>query len=400
MAGIKTAIKRVIISPLREFILDSRATGITLLFCTFLSLVVSNVSTSTSVAYVSFWNTSIYFPILLHLPHTLLHWINDLLMAAFFFLVGMEIKRELLKGELSSFRKAILPIAAAIGGMLAPACIYALFNKDTQYISGWGIPMATDIAFSLGVVSLLGRRVPISLKIFLIALAIIDDLGAILVIALFYGETVNWLYLALSGLLMTGGLLLTYYKKMKGWLLMLTGLLLWYFIFNSGIHATIAGVLLASLVPLNKLEQYEHRFHDPVNFIILPLFVLANTALVIPGNFGEAINTSLSWGIILGLVVGKPLGIVLFSWVVVKLKWGQRPAGSNWTQMLGIGLLAGIGFTMSIFITMLAFNDIIYQDISKIATMIASFMAVLLSIFVLYLASSKRSGTYSTKRQR
>jgi NhaA family Na+:H+ antiporter len=232
------------------------------------------------------------------------------------------------------------------------------------------------------------------------ALAIIDDLGAILVIALFYGEEINWLYLGLAGILFGTGLLLNYYKKLTGWLLIITGVFLWYFIFNSGIHATIAGVLLALLVPVGKLEKYEHLFHNPVNFIILPVFALANTAITFPGNPGEALTTSLSWGIMLGLLLGKPLGITLFSWMAVKLKLGERPSGSNWGQLIGIGLLAGIGFTMSIFITMLAFSDLLHQDISKIAIMIASLAAILLGIFVLHFASSgKTTPINSIKKQ-
>ncbi len=396
MGTVKKVIRKVVLNPLREFIQDSRAVGITLLICTFISLIFSN--TTKGLDYIGFWNTSFHFPVWLHLPHSILHWINDVFMVVFFFLVGMEIKRELLRGELSSFKKAVLPLSAAIGGMLVPACIYILFNAGTEYQHGWGVPMATDIAFSLGVASLLGSRVPVSLKIFLMALAIIDDLGAILVIALFYGEAISWLYLGLAAAVCLIALLLYYTRKMTGWMLVLAGILLWYFIFNSGIHATIAGVLLALFVPLNKLEIYEHRLHDAVNFIVLPIFALANTAILVPGNLGDALTTPLSWGVMLGLLIGKPLGITLFSWIVVKMKWGDQPAGSNWLQLTGIGILAGIGFTMSIFITMLAFSDMLHQDISKIAILLASLVAVLAGSLVLYVSSPAKVSRIHTQK--
>lgn len=386
--SVKDFLKKAFISPLQEFIHDSRAVGITLLVCTIISIIIANLNWGHN--YIDFWNTGFHFPGWLHLPHTLLHWINDVLMAVFFFLVGMEIKRELLCGELSSFKKAILPITAALGGMLVPAMIFTLFNSGTEYSQGWGIPMATDIAFSLGVASLLGPRVPVSLKIFLMALAIIDDLGAIVVIALFYGEQINWIYLALgAGVCVIAGLLF-HFKKMSGWWILILGIFLWYFIFNSGIHATIAGVVLAMFVPVGKLDDYEHKIHDVVNFIILPVFALANTAIVIPGNPGEALTTPLSWGVMLGLLIGKPLGITLFSWLTVKFKWGEQPSGSSWLQLFGVGILAGIGFTMSIFITMLAFSSTINQDISKIAILLASLLAVAFSLLVLRYASGKQ----------
>lgn len=312
-------------------------------------------------------------------------------MAIFFFLVGMEIKKELLTGELSSFRKAVLPVAAALGGMLFPAIIYSLINKGTPYMNGWGIPMATDIAFSLGVASILGSRVPTSLKIFLMALAIIDDLGAILVIALFYGESVQWNWLLYAALIAGVLAALSFYKKSNAFLLIIFGLVLWYCVFNSGIHATIAGVLLAMFVPVGKLEHYIHKIHMPVNFVVLPLFALANTAIIIPDNFVANLNTTLSWGVILGLLFGKPLGISILTFIAVKLRLGEMPSGTSWGQMLGIGLLAGIGFTMSIFITMLAFDDQAHQDISKIAVLTGSFAAILCGFVVLYFCGERRN---------
>lgn len=386
--ALKKIIRSAIIYPIKEFIGDSRAVGITLLACTCISLLITNFSNG--AIYSSFWNTSFHFPEWIHLPHTIIHWINDVLMVFFFFLVGMEIKRELILGELSSFRKAILPLAAALGGMLVPAGIYWLFNNGTEYAHGWGIPMATDIAFSLGVASLLGARVPASLKIFLMALAIIDDLGAIIVIALFYGEEVSWAYLAVALSICLLAWWLNYKRLINGWMLVLIGLLLWYCIFNSGIHATIAGVLLALFVPLNKLEVYEHMFHDAVSFLVLPVFALANTAIMIPGDLIASLTSSLSWGVMIGLMVGKPLGITLFCALVIALNWGERPSGSTWLQLLGIGILAGIGFTMSIFITMLAFNNPAWQDVAKIAVMLASLLSVAAGLIVLYLAGGRK----------
>lgn len=386
--SIRQIIKKQLISPIQEFIKDSRAVGIILLACTIISLILANSGWKES--YIHFMERDLHFLSFLQLPHSLLHWINDGLMAFFFFLVGMEIKRELMIGELSSIKKASLPIAAAIGGMLVPAGIFALFNANTPYHSGWGIPMATDIAFSLGVASLLGSRVPVTLKIFLMALAIIDDLGAILVIAVFYGGTISWTYLLVAALLLGILQLLNKVRYNTWWTILLLGLLIWYCFFNSGIHATIAGVLVAFLVPLERLSKFEHFLHDPVNFIVLPLFALANTAIEIPDNFGEAMASSLSWGILAGLVLGKPIGITLASWITIKTKLGERPTGTNWTQLLGMGALAGIGFTMSIFITMLAFDDAAVQNMAKLAILIAALVSVLAGLTFLAAGSTQR----------
>lgn len=374
MAPLLKLVKKII-SPIQEFIQDSRAVGITLLACTFISLIVANTPYGNS--YISLINTSFHYPAWLHLPHTALHGINDGLMFFFFFLVGMEIKRELVSGELSSFKQAILPCAAAVGGMLVPALLFTLINDSTVYNRGWGIPMATDIAFSLGVASLLGKRFPFALKIFLMALAIIDDLGAIIVIAIFYSSTLSTFYLLLSAGIIALLFLLQRYKIYHPLLIMVAGIGLWYCVFNSGIHATIAGVVLAIFIPVDRLPKYEHALHDPVNFIILPLFALANTAIIIPANVGSSINSPLSWGIIIGLVIGKPLGITGISWLLVRLKLAQKPADASWPQFIGLGILAGIGFTMSIFITMLAFTNAAFQDVGKIAVLIASFIAII-----------------------
>lgn len=382
-------VTRIIITPLQRMIKDSRSVGIILFACSIVSIIISN--TSYGKQYIDVWNTILDFPANIHLPHSILHWINDGLMAVFFFTVGLEIKRELLAGELSSLKKSLLPLFAAIGGMIVPAAIYSLFNNQTIYQHGWGVPMATDIAFSLGIASMLGKRVPPSLKIFLMALAIIDDLGAILIIAFFYGAAIQWIYL-IAGIGITAFLFLMPSLKIKfGWWSFVLGILLWYCIFNSGVHATIAGVLFAFTIPLQALEKTEHALHNPVNFIILPVFALANTAIVIPGDFATTINSTLNHGIISGLFIGKPLGIVLACWLLVKLKWGQLPAGVSWMQLTGVGILAGIGFTMSIFISMLAFDEPVTQDMAKAGVLIASLIAVITGYVWLHMSGEKQA---------
>lgn len=383
----KSIIGKVLINPLQRIVNDSRSVGIILFACSIVSISLANISFGKQ--YIDFWNYTFHFPDNIHLPHSLLHWINDGAMAVFFFLVGMEIKRELVQGELSSIQQSLLPLFAAIGGMIVPAILYMFFNKGTVYQHGWGIPMATDIAFSLGILSMLGKRVPLPLKVFLTALAIIDDLGAILVIALFYGSALNWLYLFAGAIVFT---ILLFLPKMKirfGWWNFLLGILLWYFIYNSGIHATIAGVLFAFTIPPDQLSRQEHRLHIPVNFIILPVFAIANTAIAIPSNFAESFSSSLSYGIISGLVLGKPLGILLACWCLTRLKWSKLPDGVNWAQIAGVGILAGIGFTMSIFVSMLAFADSIMQDSAKVGVLMASAIAVVVGYSWLFMAASK-----------
>lgn len=361
-------------SPLNDFLQDSRAVGIVLIVCTLLSLIVSN--SSIHIPYLHFWERDIHTPFEgLRLPHTLLHWINDGLMAVFFFLVGMEIKRELLTGELSSVRKSMLPVLAAMGGMICPALLFTVFNGNTPYYHGWGIPMATDIAFSLGILSLLGNRIPVSLKIFLTALAIIDDLGAIIAIAIFYTSQLHPAYLFTGLGIFVLLLILNRCKVERLVFYFIPGIILWYCIFNSGIHPTIAGVLLAFCIPLPKVGALEHTLHYPVNFIIMPVFALANTAIVLPSNMLHAFESPISIGIICGLVLGKPLGILLFSWVSTKFKIASLPANTSWKHILGVGAIAGIGFTMSIFIATLAYPQPELQVISKISVIAASLLA-------------------------
>lgn len=373
-------VRNKLLSPIFQFLADSRAVGIVLIVCTLISLFLANSAWATP--YVNFF-TELFDPSGghhyewkgLHLPNSWLLWINDGFMMLFFFLVGMEIKRELTTGELASIRRSLLPVLAAVGGMLAPALIFYLFNEGTPFQHGWGIPMATDIAFSLGILSLLGSRVPISLKIFLTALAIIDDLGAILAIAIFYTDELNMMYLCIGGGIFVLLLLFNFLKVRRLIFYFIPGIILWYCIFNSGIHATIAGVLLAFTIPLDKINALEHNLHDPVNFLIMPVFALANTAIAFPADLLQAFSHTVSFGVIAGLVLGKPLGIFLLCFIAVKLKFASLPSQTNWKQLWGVGMIAGVGFTMSIFIATLAFSEIDIQVISVMSVILASLIA-------------------------
>ena len=331
----------------------------------------------------------------LALRYSVLLWINDGLMAIFFLLVGLEIKRELKEGELSSLRQATLPVFAAIGGMLAPAAIYSLFNSGTATANGWGIPMATDIAFAVAVLSILGNRVPLSLKVFLTALAIVDDLGAILVIAIFYSADLHFSYLLYAGGIFALLIIFNLIGLKSLVFYLVPGLFMWYFIHHSGVHATIAGVLTALTLPTtpgaeeSPLEKLEHGLTKPVNFLIMPIFALANTNIKIEANMLDGLYSSLGTGIILGLFIGKPLGITLVSWLSVKLKISTLPTGIKWSQILGAGLLAGIGFTMAIFIALLSFNDPIFQTEAKFSILVASLLSGFIGYMVLRRQSKK-----------
>jgi NhaA family Na+:H+ antiporter len=379
--------RKKIIHPLQYFIHDSRSVGITLLACTVISLLLANIGFWED-SYRNIWidtftgsfdhHIQIGF---ISLPNSPILVINDGLMAIFFFLVGMEIKREMLTGELASIKKSLLPVLGAVGGMLVPALFFSLFNKGTAGMQGWAIPTATDIAFVLGVASLLGNRIPVSLKIFITALAIIDDLGAIAVIAFFYGGHIQLVYLAVCTIIILILWLLNRTKLPFGILHWLLGIILWYCMFHSGIHATVAGVAFALMVPSSLLTKFELRFHKPVYFIIMPLFALANTAIIFPANGLQELNTPISWGILFGLCIGKPLGICAACYFLVNKKLAELPRGVNWHKMIGAGLLAGIGFTMSIFISTLAFTDNIQQDIAKISVLLASFISMSAGFF-------------------
>ncbi|WET49603.1 Na+/H+ antiporter NhaA [Chryseobacterium indologenes] len=376
----------------KKFFNNSQASGIILIFCVLISLLIANSSLAES--FQNFLDKEVGTH-LFQLEYPVSIWINDGLMAVFFLLVGLEIKRELVEGELSSFKNASLPIFAAVGGMLVPAVIYSLFNSGTEYSNGWGIPMATDIAFSLAIISMLGKKIPNSIKIFLAALAIVDDLGAILVIAIFYTEQIHWSYLLLSFGITALLFILNFLKVTKTIFYIIPGVFLWYFLHHSGIHATIAGVVLAFSIPTNAsnveispLEKLEHQLHIPVSFFIMPIFALTNTNITFSNEMVEGVTSTLGLGIICGLILGKLIGINLFSLIAIKLKLSSLPQNSNWTQMMGVGLLAGIGFTMSIFIALLSFKgEIQIQDEAKFAILIASFIAAIAGFIILSLSS-------------
>ena len=341
--------------------------------------------------YLDFWRIKVGIEIgdTISLKYSLEHWINGGLMAIFFLLIGLEIERELYVGELSNPKNASLPIVAAIGGMATPALLHFLLNRGTETAGGVGSPMATDIAFALGVLALLGNRVSVSLKIFLAALAIIDDLGAIVVIALCYVGNFSLLYFGLA-LGIFGGLLILNRSGVV-WLplYLIPGIIMWYFMLKSGVHTTIAGVLLSFAVPFGRGDsespsyKLQHFLHKPVAFIIMPLFALANTGIALTGNWIEGLATSNSLGIFAGLFFGKPMGIALFSLLAVKLGLSQLPSDVFWKHIVGAGFLGGIGFTMSIFITLLAFGNPEVIQSSKISILLSSLLAGTVGFLIL-----------------
>jgi Na+:H+ antiporter, NhaA family len=381
-------------SLFQKFFNNEKAGGLILIACTALSLFIANSSYGDS--FVQFWHLPAYLHIgPIDLPFRVEEWINDALMTIFFLLVGLEIERELFIGELSSVKNAALPALAAVGGMVFPALIHFAFNHGKPEQAGIGIPMATDIAFSLGVLSLIGKHIPLSLKIFLTALAIIDDLGAVIIIAVFYTSTFSFFYLGLALGLIAILLFLNKMNVFSLWVYLPAGVVLWYFLYRSGIHPTLSGVLLAFTIPFRRFMErppsyvLQHALHKPVNFFIIPLFALANTAIHLPTSWKSEIFNSNSLGISLGLILGKPLGIFCFSLLGLGLGIAKLPDGMNLKKLIGLGLLAGIGFTMSIFISNLAFSDNpeLIQS-SKVAVLLASLLAALLGWIVIKAASS------------
>ena len=367
----------------KEIFSNSQSSGILLVFCVLISLMIAN--SSASAGFQGFLDQAWG-------PYSVSVWINDGLMAIFFLLVGLEIKRELLDGELSNFKNASLPILAAIGGMLVPAAIFTLFNHGTEYSKGWAIPMATDIAFSLAIISMLGKSVPSAVKVFLAALAIVDDLGAIVVIAIFYTDEIHWNYLLYSGIIVAILAVLNFLKVKKHIFYLIPGAFLWYFMHHSGIHATIAGVILAFTIPANSenesepspLEKLEHFLHIPVSYAIMPIFALANTNITFKAGMVDGLFSNFGYGIVFGLILGKLIGINLFSFIAIKLKISSLPDKSRWVHMIGAGLLAGIGFTMSIFIALLSYKDNQdLQDSAKFAILTASVLAGFLGYLLL-----------------
>lgn len=363
-----------------EFFNSEKAGGVILVIVTIISLLLANSALQTN--YINFWNTDLG-------GHTVVQWINDGLMAIFFLLIGLELEREIYKGELSDIKNASLPIVGALGGMLIPAGIFLLLNFGTATQAGAGIPMATDIAFAIGILSLLGSRVPASLKVFLTALAVIDDLGAILVIAIFYTTSLSFLNLMIALGILAFLFLLNRLKVNNLIPYLIGGVVMWYFMLNSGVHATITGVLLAFAIPFRDGEKgtpsykLQHFLHKPVSYLILPVFALANTAIAISPDWQSGLSEANSLGIMAGLIIGKPLGVWLFSFIGVGLGMCALPGELKWKNILGAGFLAGIGFTMSIFITLLAFESSIVIDNSKIAIILASLIAGTIGFFTL-----------------
>ena len=374
----------------QRFFQSQTSGGITLIFCTIFSLVVAN---SVFVdAYQKIWDFQLF-------DHSFAHWINDGLMAIFFCMIGLELKREIFIGELSSVKKAILPVFAALGGMLVPAAIFTAFNYGTDTINGFGIPMATDIAFAVAIITMLGNRIPMALKIFLTALAVIDDLGAIVVIALFYPNPELPLDFTQFGIAMAilAGLFALNKLKVKSIIpYILGGIAVWWFMLHSGIHATVAGVLVAFTIPFDKDDskslsyKIQEVLHLPVAFIILPLFALANTAITIEGGGISHFSFPLAAGIFFGLVVGKPIGITLASFIAVKLGLCELPTAVNFKRILGAGMLGGIGFTMSIFVSMLAFQNPDYINEAKLMILVASVSAAIIGFLYLRMTLKTR----------
>lgn len=437
--GTKPMPAELLVRPIQRFMRLSIAGGILLLGFALMAIIWANSEFSYLYHFI-FHETELEVLFgQIHISHHLIGWINDALMAVFFLIVGLEIKREMLVGELASPKKAALPIAAAIGGMIVPALIYAAINMGQPTIRGWGVPMATDIAFALGVLALLGSRVPIALKVFLTSLAIVDDLGALVVIALFYTDQIAFSYL-LYGAGAIGLLVLFNMFKVRSPIpYLLTGVVLWYFFLESGIHSTIAGVILAMTIPatarvdaerftdstgnaLDKFEQYgktghcvrtsstqraavqaistncahvtpplyriEHALHGWVAFLILPIFALANAGVHIGEGAGAALTGSISLGVIFGLFIGKPLGIVAACWVSVKLGFAALPTGATWRHMVGIGMLGGIGFTMALFIATLAFPTAAALEAAKMGILSASLLSAIGGAIVLLTCKS------------
>lgn len=417
--------------------------GILLLVCAVFAVLATNIESLS--AFDNFWERPAGVSVGdFSIGMSIRHWVNDGLMAVFFFVVGLEIKREILVGELSSFRHASLPVFAAIGGMVTPALIYALFNSSVpESASGWGISMATDIAFAIGIISLLGKRVPLSLKIFLTALAIVDDLGAIIVLALFYpSHDLHLIYLLYAAATMAGLAFMNFINFRNKYVYVIAGIILWYFVYRSGVHATIAGVLLAIVTPaksvinelrfgtklqylldkfkisgnaeiqvianpeqqhiihsmhkmVEKVDPLMHRFesklHPWVTYFIMPVFALANAGVLLNFDaFAQADGLpAVSKGIFFGLLLGKPIGIFTFSWLTIKIGMAQKPSGTNWSQLLAVGILGGIGFTMSIFINNLAFSDPGTIALGKITILFTSVCSALIGLMTLYISTKK-----------
>ncbi len=379
-----------------DFFNSEKAGGLVLIICTVFSLWIANSFLGTH--YQAIWNFELA-------GHSVVYWINDGLMAIFFLLIGLELEREIYQGELSNIREALLPIFSAIGGIIVPALLFLSLNYDEPTRSGFGIPMATDIAFAIGILSLLGNKIPLSLKIFLTAIAVIDDLGAILIIAFFYSKGIALTYLSIAigiyiVLIVLNRLRVTQYMPY-----IIGGIAMWYCMLHSGIHATITGVLLAFAIPYGNgcsqcpSTKIQHMLHKPVAFIILPIFALANTAIIINSKLGDILFEPYSVGILLGLILGKPIGIFVLTYITVTFKISKLPEDVNWKMIAGVGMIAGIGFTMSIFITLLAFSDETIINNAKFAILMASLISGI-SGYVFLRMQSRKIGFQNQKAKK
>jgi len=386
---------KINLNVFKDFVKSNNFGGILLFLCVILSLTVANSPLAEGLqnildTVVGFESGSV------HLNYSVSMWINDGLMAIFFLLVGLEIKREIVEGELSSPKKALLPILCAVGGAVVPALIFYTFNSGTETIHGWAIPMATDIAFALAVISLLDKRVPASLKIFLAALAIVDDLIAILVIAFFYSEGIELTYLGYAAAGMAVPILMNRFNVKNPYLYLIPGIFIWYFVHHSGIHATIAGVMVAMTLPTNDttvespLEKLEHALVKPVNFLIIPVFAFANTNITLQAEMLHGLTAPLGLGIFFGLMLGKPVGILFTTWVCRRLGIASLPEGSTWMHIIGVGMLAGIGFTMSIFISILSFQNPLFVSEAKLSVLLTSIIAGTAGYILLKANSDRR----------
>ena len=387
---------------LDEFIKKESSSGILLIFVTIFALILKN--TDFSSLYDAFLHTPVEIKFgALHIAKPLILWINDGLMAIFFFLIGLEVKREVLEGHLSTLKQVALPAFAAVGGMLVPALVYVYFNiGDDVAMRGWAIPTATDIAFALGILAMLGKRVPLSLKIFLMALAIIDDLGAIVIIALFYTADLSTLSIIIAALCLFILIVMNKLNVIKPAAFIIIGVILWISVLKSGVHATLAGVALAFTIPMfskkengekfSMLKDMEHSLHYWVAFFILPLFAFVNAGIDLRGiSFAEVLNP-VPLGIMLGLLLGKQVGVFFFSYVAIKLKWASLPEGSNFKQLYAVSVLTGIGFTMSLFVNSLAFpDDTMFAYTDKLAVLIGSFASGILGYFLLRFFTNKQA---------
>ncbi len=387
-------------SVLKDFIKKESSSGIILIFVTILALFLQNSMFSS--LYSSFLHTHVEIRFgEFQIAKPLLLWVNDGLMAIFFFLIGLEVKREVLEGHLSSMRQAILPIIAAVGGMAIPALVFVIFNyHDASSMQGWAIPTATDIAFALGILSLLGKRVPVSLKIFLMALAIMDDLGAIVIIALFYTSNLSTLSITIASMALVVLFVMNRVGVLTKAAFILVGVILWVSVLKSGVHATLAGVALAFMIPLKSkskdgkefsmLKELEHDLHYWVAFFILPLFAFVNAGVDLKGISLEQMLSPVPLGIMLGLFIGKQVGVFGFSYLAVKLKIATLPKDSSWIQLYGVALLTGIGFTMSLFIDTLAYSDSnMFNYADKLAILLGSLFSGVAGYFVLRFAKPK-----------